>query len=92
MLAVAGVASLTSCRARDYRRDADRVTLDIIADKQAEALGHTEPFTIETPAETLRRRLLLDQHLPYASNASRGARDIELIDQWPDDDLPRTAH
>ena len=92
MLAVTGVASLTSCRARDYRRDADRVALDIIADKQAEALGHTEPFTIETPAETLRRRLLLDQHLPYASNASRGARDIELIDQWPDDDYlePRT--
>ena len=74
------------CRAADYRRAADRATYDIISAKQTEALGRTEPFTIEPPAETLRRRLLLDQHLPYALDASLGSREIEPITQWPDAD------
>jgi outer membrane protein TolC len=69
-----------------YRGQADRVAYDIIAQKQGEALGHTEPFTIETPAETLRRRLLLDQHLPYAADASLGTRELTPLKQWPDDD------
>ncbi|MBU0719401.1 MAG: TolC family protein, partial [Planctomycetes bacterium] len=52
----------------------------------AETLGRTEPFTIETPADTLRRRLLLDQHLPHAANASLGTHDLDPIKQWPDND------
>jgi len=89
----AGLAVLiVGCRAGDYRRAADQVAYDLIAHKQAEALGRTEPFTIETPADTLRRRLLLDQHLPYAANASLSVGDIEPIKQWPDDDyLERQA-
>ena len=70
----------------DYRREADRVAYDVITRKQAEALGRTEPFTIETPAETLRRRLLLDQHLPFAAEASLGAGALEPIKEWPHDD------
>ena len=91
-IAVASVVAWASgCRSPgDYRREADRVAYNTIRQKQAEALGHTELFTIETPADTLRRRLLLDQHLPYASPASLGARDIQPIDQWPDDDYLET--
>lgn len=89
ILAVGVAATLAvliaGCRAGDYRREADRVAYDVIAQKQAEALGRTEPFTIETPADTLRRRLLLDQHLPYSAGASLGTKDIEPIKQWPDD-------
>lgn len=69
-----------------YRHEADRVAYDIIANKRIDALGCAEPFTIAAPAETLRRRLLLDQHLPRSSDVSLGTRDIEPIDQWPDDD------
>ena len=32
----------------DYRQEADRVSYDIITNKQLEALGSTEAFTIET--------------------------------------------
>jgi hypothetical protein len=74
------------CTAAYYRGEADRRAYDIIVKKQAEALGRTEPFTIETPAETLRRRLLLDQHLPRATSASLGTNHIEPIRQWPDQD------
>lgn len=67
-----------------YRSEADRVAYAAITRKQAGALGHTEPFTIETPAQTLRRRLLLDQKLPTATSASLGTRDIKPIKEWPD--------
>ncbi|MEW6250287.1 MAG: TolC family protein [Planctomycetota bacterium] len=75
---------LWACTPALYRRDADRVAYDIVQSKQSEALGRSEPFTVETPAETLRRRLLLDQHLPFATPASLSSRDIEPIKQWPD--------
>ncbi len=70
----------------EYRREADRAAYDIITDAQARALGQTEHFTIETPAETLRRRLLLDQHLPRVGSGSLGRRGLDPIRQWPDDD------
>jgi len=85
-LAAALAGSMAGCGAGDYRCKADRAVYDIVARKQAEALGRTESFTIETPADTLRRRLLLDQHLPYGASASLSTGDIEPIRQWPDDD------
>jgi hypothetical protein len=35
-------------------------------------LNRTDLFSIDTPANTLRRRLLIDQHLPVAGPASMG--------------------
>ena len=67
------------------RQEADRVAYNIVAEKQNAALGRAEPFTIDSPAETLRRRLLLDQYLPRSSPISLGTREIEPIKQWPDD-------
>ena len=86
---VAGVvavlaAGVCGCMPDLYRQHADHVAYRSIAQKQTEALGRTEPFNIETPAETLRRRLLLDQQLPYSTSASLSTRDIEPIKQWPD--------
>lgn len=84
---VAGLVLLIAgCTAEFHRRQADRTAYDIIAEKQAAALGRTEPFRIAPPAETLRRRLLLDQQLPSAAAASRHSRDVEPIRQWPDAD------
>ena len=87
-LASALVLSEVGCSLpRVYRQQADSVAYDIITKKQAESLGRTEPFTVEPPAETLRRRLLLDpsKNLPFAGKASLGTRELEPIKQWPED-------
>ncbi|MBU0637237.1 MAG: TolC family protein [Planctomycetes bacterium] len=84
--AVTAALLIAGCRASGYRRDADRTAYGIIEQKQCEALGRTEPFSIETPAQTLRRRLLLDQQLPYSANASLGPRNVDRSKQWPDEE------
>lgn len=72
------------CSARHYRERVDRRAYKIIAEEQQQAFNHTEPFTIEQPADTLRRRLLLDQNLPYAAPASLGSELVERPPHWPE--------
>ncbi len=79
------------CMPATYRRQADRAAYDILAKKQVEALGRTEPFTIETPAQTLRRRLMLAQQLPHSTPAALSTRDMQPIPQWPDKDYLRAG-
>jgi outer membrane protein TolC len=63
VLALLALAS--SCRTPDgHRARADRRAYDAIEAAQVEVLGRAEPFSIDAPADTLRRRLMLDQHLP----------------------------
>jgi len=59
---------LTSgCTAPDkHVKQADLAATEIISDKQFEALGRTEPFTVESPEETLRLRLFHSQNLPFS--------------------------
>ena len=81
------VTVLAGCEsAGDYRRGADRAAGAIIERQQKKALGESKPFTIERPAETLRRKLLRDQDLQYAGPASLGTRALEPIEHWPEDD------
>lgn len=81
--------SLTGCLSPTaYRRQADQVAGDIIEEKQLEALGHTEPFTIEPARDTMRRRLLLDQELPSRNPASFGTDRVPPIERWPEDPEP----
>ena len=77
LLAVAGCRS-----AGDHRQAADRAAARSIDAAQARALGRTEPITIESPAETLRRRLLLDQQLAYKAPASLGVHDLPDTEYW----------
>lgn len=72
-----------------YRENADQAAYSIIETKQMEALGRTEPFTIERPEDTLRRRLMIEQNLPRSTPASLSARDMETIGRWPDEDYLR---
>jgi len=65
-----------------YKIDADRVATDIIHEKQVQGLGRTEPFSIETPADTLRRRLLMDQDLPYSHPGSLGSNNLQRVPHW----------
>ncbi|MFW6059946.1 MAG: TolC family protein [Phycisphaeraceae bacterium] len=86
-LLVAGTSVLSSCRsAGEYRREADETAYSIIDRQREQSLGETEPFTIERPADALRRRLLLGQKLPRGSAASLGADALEPTEHWPEDD------
>ncbi len=77
---VIGCASTEKHRVR-----ADRTAQAIIEEKQKSALGKTEPFTIDRPSDTLRKRLLLGQNLIYSSPISLGSMYLEPIEHWPQD-------
>lgn len=89
-----GLVSLTAlalpgCLAPgDHRRQADRTAYRIIEDAQTQALGRTEPFSIERPADLLRQRLLLEQNLPHAGPQTRGSAELEPPAHWPQDTGP----
>ncbi len=85
-LVVAAIVTLPGCTPGDYRVEADEVATDIIQQKQMEALGRNEPFTIEKPELTLRRRLMEAQELARSHAASLGVTNLEPIPNWPDDD------
>jgi outer membrane protein TolC len=78
---------LVGCQsAGKHRQKADQAAARIIEQKQMEALGRVEPFTIERPADALRRRLLIAQQLAYSGPASLGTENLEPIEHWPNDD------
>ncbi len=80
---------LAGCRSpAAYRRDADRTAYDLVQRAQQKMLQRDEPFAIEPAADTLRRRLLLDQALPYAGPAALGTADLPPIPHWPDTGAP----
>jgi len=82
-----GILILTGCStAGRYRETIDKTAAQIIEQKQMEALGRIEPFTIEKPEEILRKKLILGQDLLYSSPASLGVKEIEPIPHWPNDD------
>jgi len=84
----AWLCCLGGCQPAHYRREADKVGYGIIDRAQKQALGRVEPFTIETPADALRRKLLLDQGLPYAGPPSLGTEYLQPIPHWPEKDYP----
>ncbi|MCD6395351.1 MAG: TolC family protein [Planctomycetes bacterium] len=67
-----------------HRQKADKVAYDVIGEKQLEALGYVEGFTIVRYSNLLRYRLLEEQNLLYSDKASLGANNLDLIEHWPD--------
>ncbi|MHC4749187.1 MAG: TolC family protein [Planctomycetota bacterium] len=93
LLLISLVLVQAGCRApSEYRGEADSVTWDIITAKQKEALGRTEPFSIERPSDILRRRLLEGQNLAYTGKASLGTDQLKPIQHWPEEDYPRAIN
>ena len=72
----------------DYRLEADKVAEDIIQEKTEQVFGQARQFSIERPSDILRRRLLIDQNLPYAGPASLGSDQLEPIEHWPEENYP----
>jgi len=82
---------LTFCGCRTptaHREKADEVAHKIIETKQQEALGKTEPLSIERPSDILRRRLIKEQGLPISSEASLGTDKLKPVAHWPDESYP----
>lgn len=77
---------LFACAPRSYREDADRVATRTIQTHRLEALGVDEPFSIERPSDTLRRRLFVEQGLPFSGPEAIDANAVNPIPQWPDAD------
>jgi outer membrane protein TolC len=71
-----------------YRQEADKTAYSTIEQKQREAMGNTESFTIERPSDILRRRLLEGQNLQYSGPWSLGSDRLETPMHWPRDDYP----
>jgi len=78
--------ALASCSSSHYRQNADKSAYAIIKQKQQEALGRTEPFSVESPANLLRRQLLINQELQHGGPASLGSSDLQPVDHWPEED------
>ncbi len=72
------------CHPSTYRQEADTTATGLIDRYQVQALGRNEPFTIETPKQTLRRLLLEQQGLPVSGVASWGTDRLEEIAHWPE--------
>ena len=93
-VAVVTLACLALCGCTSpeaYKMEADDVAAKIIASHRAEALGRTDAFTIETPADALRRRLLVAQGLPISGPASLGTDRLEPVPHWPGKITPAGA-
>ena len=74
---------LAGCRTSEgWRRQADDVAARIISSAQTEAVGRTEPVTVDSPRETLRAKLLQLQDLPHTGPLSRALRDPDVPDPW----------
>ena len=88
-MAVGLCLALFACQPAGYRKSVDKTAERIIAAKQRKALGHTEPFTIEKPSDTLRRRLIATQVLPVSGPEAIGADVLPRIAHWPEKNYPQ---
>jgi outer membrane protein TolC len=89
VLFCSALLGLAGCKSPgEYRREADKTAYGIIRDKQQEAIGDAEDFTIGRPSDILRRRLLEAQKLQYSGPWSLGTDRLEEPEHWPQDDYP----
>ena len=88
----AGLVTVGCRSPGQYREKADKVADKIIAQKQQEAVGTTEPLRVERPSDILRRRLIEEQDLPVSSAASLGTDELKPIPHWPKDTYPPETH
>lgn len=74
---------LSGCKStRSWRNQADAVAGSILTNAQQAVTGNAEPILIESPADSLRRRLLINQKLPVNDSASFGIRDLPTNLYW----------
>jgi outer membrane protein TolC len=74
-----------------HRNQADDVAYNLVAGQQAQGLGQSEPFTVDTPANTLRRRLVREQKLKTVGPSSVGSELLTSPGHWPEPGVPARA-
>ena len=81
--AVAALSGAAGCRnAQAWRADADRAAAERLAAARAAEGLPAEALEVESPSDTLRRRLLVGQELPVFDPASLGIRDLPANRYW----------
>lgn len=81
-----GTALLCGCQSSlEWYKEADQQASKHISEAQEKELGRTELIEVESPADSLRRRLLLDQNLPMRAKESLGIHDLEDTERWKTD-------
>jgi outer membrane protein TolC len=90
-LLISALLISTGCTTSKYRKDADKAADNLIKEKQEILFGKAEGVNIERPSDILRRRLIIDQNLQYAGNASLGTDKLEKIAHWPEKNYPNTV-
>jgi len=63
-------------------RQADEAAHGVIAEKQEQLWGKSEPFSIVPPSVTLRQRLFEGQKLPFSTPASLNSRELDSLSSW----------
>ncbi|MBN2060767.1 MAG: TolC family protein [Deltaproteobacteria bacterium] len=80
----------TGCKTSSgYLLEADIAARSIIDEKQEQLFGYSDGLKIERPSDILRRRLLIEQDLPYSGNPSFGTDRLEPVAHWPVKDYPK---
>lgn len=83
LVAAAAVLLVVGCRSPErWRAQADAVAETIITATQQEVLGRREAIRVDSPADTLRRRLLQGQDLQHSGPASLALRDLQDNEYW----------
>ncbi len=83
MLSLCFTVLLGGCKTTsEWRDQADRRAEHNLEVAQKAVRGSPEVVVVETPADTLRRRLLLDQGLLINDKASLGIRDLKGTEHW----------
>lgn len=87
--ALAALPALTGCRtAAQWRNRADQAAYGAIEKTRRSEFGDAEPFTIETPENTFRRRLIETQNLPVSDVVMLGSKHLPGIPGWKQSFLP----
>ena len=82
-LAAAALLAAAGCRSpQAWRADADRAAAERLAAARAAEGLPEEALEVESPSDTLRRRLLVGQALPVFDPASLGIRDLPTNRYW----------
>ncbi|MHC4938483.1 MAG: TolC family protein [Planctomycetota bacterium] len=82
--------ALLGCRSpTSHREEADKDAYKIIEDGQKHAFGESSEFSIEQPADILRRRLIEAQNLLHVGPESLGTDQLEPLEKWPEAEYPK---
>ncbi len=85
-LFLGAILLLNGCRStKEWRDQADQRAGQWLKQAQHDINRSSEPILVETPADTLRRRLLLDQKLQLTNDASLGITDLPDDERWRKD-------